>query len=312
MVRIRIHGLTFFRAVLFLPQVIATVSVALAWLEIYSFDGPINALLEFVHLDGLTRTWLGDYQWALPALGLIGTWFTFGFCLVLFLAGAQRIPRDLYDAARVDGAGAIAEFRAITLPGLRRQVLFALIITVIAVAPHLRRQLPADAGRPGPLDGRPVVRDLSPGLRPRQRRAGRRIRCRPDGNHPPLRAAVDAAGGRPGGGMRGTRRDRVVNHAFLLAFAFLALYPILRMLVVAVAPANSTPSGASLIPGSVELHNFSRVWTAGDFSSALVTSGLIAVVVVGGATVLSILAGFAFAFLPVPAAAPSSCSSSSG
>jgi raffinose/stachyose/melibiose transport system permease protein len=131
MMRIRVHGLAAFRAVLFLPQVIATVSVALAWLEIYALNGPLNEVLRAVGLGFLARAWLGDYTWALPALGLIGTWFTFGFCMVLFIAGAQKISRSLYDAAKVDGAGAWAEFRAVTLPGLRRELVFALVLTII-------------------------------------------------------------------------------------------------------------------------------------------------------------------------------------
>jgi raffinose/stachyose/melibiose transport system permease protein len=131
MTRIHIRGLTFFRAVLFLPQVIATVSVALAWQNIYALDGPLNALLSAVGLGAITRAWLGDWNFALPALGLIGTWFTFGFCMLLFLAGAQKIPRDLFETARVDGARAWQEVRHVLVPGLRKEIVFALVLTVI-------------------------------------------------------------------------------------------------------------------------------------------------------------------------------------
>jgi raffinose/stachyose/melibiose transport system permease protein len=131
-VRMRVRGLGFYRGVLFLPQVIATVAVALAWRNIYDPDGPLNDVLRAVGLDGVARPWLGDFTWALWALGFVGTWITFGFCLVLFIAGAQKIPSELFDAARVDGAPAWHEFLAVTLPGLRREIGFAVILTLIA------------------------------------------------------------------------------------------------------------------------------------------------------------------------------------
>jgi raffinose/stachyose/melibiose transport system permease protein len=130
-VRTRVRGLAVFRTVLFLPQVIAGVAVGVVWTLIYAPDGSLNQLLRLVGLDPLTRTWLGDFSLALPSVGLIGTWVGFGFCLVLFLAGVQKIPADLYDAARVDGAGALAEFRAVTLPGLRNEIAVALTITMV-------------------------------------------------------------------------------------------------------------------------------------------------------------------------------------
>ncbi len=88
----RVRGVTFFRAVLFLPQTIATVVVAIAWVWIYAPDGPLNEALDAVGLSAISRGWLGDFTFALPALGLVGTWVMFGLCLVLFLAGIQKIP----------------------------------------------------------------------------------------------------------------------------------------------------------------------------------------------------------------------------
>jgi raffinose/stachyose/melibiose transport system permease protein len=127
----RVRGVTFFRAVLFLPQTVATVVVAIAWVWIYAPEGPLNEGLRAVGLGGLTRSWLGDFNWALPALGLVGTWVMFGLCLVLFLAGIQKIPYSLYEAARVDGAGRVREFFAVTLPGLRGELAVALTLTTI-------------------------------------------------------------------------------------------------------------------------------------------------------------------------------------
>jgi raffinose/stachyose/melibiose transport system permease protein len=127
----RVRGVTFFRAVLFLPQTVATVVVAIAWVWIYAPNGPINEALGAIGLGGLRRGWLGDFTLALPALGLVGTWVTFGLCLVLFLAGIQKIPTSLYEAARVDGAGRWREFLTVTLPGLRGELAVALTLTTI-------------------------------------------------------------------------------------------------------------------------------------------------------------------------------------
>jgi raffinose/stachyose/melibiose transport system permease protein len=127
-----IRGLTAFRTIVFLPQVLAAVVIGVAWQWMYDPQGPVNALLTAVGLDGLTRVWLGDFGVALPAVGIIGTWVTTGLCAVLFMAGVQQIPTDRYDAARVDGASAVREFFAVTLPGLRNEIVVALLLTIIA------------------------------------------------------------------------------------------------------------------------------------------------------------------------------------
>ncbi|OIJ94153.1 carbohydrate ABC transporter permease [Streptomyces colonosanans] len=132
MSRIRVKGMTFFRTVLFLPQVLAMVVVGVAWRSILAPDGLLNDTLKAVGLGSLTRAWLGDYDWALPAVGAVGTWVETGLCMVLFLAGTQRIPRELYEAARIDGAGAIREFFSVTLPGLRAETAVALTLTIVA------------------------------------------------------------------------------------------------------------------------------------------------------------------------------------
>jgi raffinose/stachyose/melibiose transport system permease protein len=129
--RHRIHGFGFFRTVLFLPQLIAGVVIAQAWTWLYDDSGPFNRALHLVGLGTLARPWLGDFTWALPAIGVIGTWVSFGLTMVLFVAGVQKIPTTLYDAARVDGAGPLREFFAVTLPGLRNEVLVAFVLTTI-------------------------------------------------------------------------------------------------------------------------------------------------------------------------------------
>jgi raffinose/stachyose/melibiose transport system permease protein len=127
----RVRGITAVRTIIFLPQVLAAVVIGVSWKWLYDPQGPINELLSAIGLGGLRRPWLGDFTTALPAVGVIGTWVTTGLCLVLFMAGVQRIPLSRYEAARVDGAGPLREFFAVTLPGLRNELAVALSLTVI-------------------------------------------------------------------------------------------------------------------------------------------------------------------------------------
>jgi raffinose/stachyose/melibiose transport system permease protein len=127
----RVRGITAVQTIIFLPQVLAAVVIGVAWKWLYDPLGPINQLLGAVGLSGLEQAWLGNFTTALPAIGVIGTWITTGLCVVLFMAGVQRIPLSRYEAARVDGAGPVREFFAVTLPGLRNELAVALSLTVI-------------------------------------------------------------------------------------------------------------------------------------------------------------------------------------
>ena len=147
--RAQVRGLGFFRTVIFLPQVIAMVVVAVAWTRLYSTDGSINALLRLVGLGDVTRAWLGDYTFALPAVGLIGTWVETGLVTILLLAGMGRTPRDLYEAARLDGAGPVAEFFAITLPAVRGEIVVAATLTVVAALKNFDIIYMTTRGGPG-------------------------------------------------------------------------------------------------------------------------------------------------------------------
>jgi raffinose/stachyose/melibiose transport system permease protein len=130
--RVRVRGLTAFRTILFLPQVIAMVVVAVMWRMIYDpQNGALNELLRAIGLGSLAQSWLGDFDVALPAIGFVGTWVYYGLAMVLLTAGVQKIPPSLYDAARVDGAGMVREFFAVTLPALRGEIAVALTLTTI-------------------------------------------------------------------------------------------------------------------------------------------------------------------------------------
>ncbi len=130
--RVRVRGIAFFRTILFLPQVIAMVVVAVMWRMIYDpQNGALNELLRTLGLGSLAQSWLGDFDLALPSIGLVGTWVYYGLAMVLLTAGVQKIPPSLYDAARVDGAGMVREFFAVTLPALRGEIAVALTLTTI-------------------------------------------------------------------------------------------------------------------------------------------------------------------------------------
>lgn len=145
----RVRGLGLFRTVVFLPQVIAMVVVAVAWRQIYAPDGTLNTALRAVGLDQLTRSWLGDYTWTLPAVGMVGTWVQMGLVTVLLLAGMARLPREQYEAARLDGAGAVREFFSLTLPSIRPEIAVALTLTIVAALKTFDLVYVTTGGGPG-------------------------------------------------------------------------------------------------------------------------------------------------------------------
>jgi multiple sugar transport system permease protein len=120
----------FFRTVFFMPVVTTLVAVAVVWRYLYHPRlGLLNAALGWLGVDPID--WLGDPRWAMPAIILMAVWKNFGFNMVIFLAGLQRIPESLYEAARLDGAGAWQQFRRITLPLLAPTSVFVAIMTMI-------------------------------------------------------------------------------------------------------------------------------------------------------------------------------------
>jgi len=118
-----------FRTALFAPVVTTLVAVAVIWAYLlHTRYGLINYLLGAL---GIPRVdWLGDPHWAMPALGLFAVWKNFGYNMVIFLAALQSIPDDLYEAARIDGAGKLAQLRYVTLPSLAPTLLLVGVLTV--------------------------------------------------------------------------------------------------------------------------------------------------------------------------------------
>jgi raffinose/stachyose/melibiose transport system permease protein len=137
------------RTVLFLPQVIPLVAAGIIWGRLLSLSGLVNQGLVAIGLGDITRAWLGDFDTALPAVGIIGIWVLLGFCTVLLITGMTKIDAGLYESARLDGAGWFQEFRAITVPSLRYEIGVCLTVTIIAALAAFDIVYVSTGGGPG-------------------------------------------------------------------------------------------------------------------------------------------------------------------
>ncbi len=127
----RIPGQLFFRTAYFMPVVASTVAVALVWRWIFNYDfGLLNSFLYMIGVQD-PPNWLGSTRWALTSIIIMSVWQQVGYSMVLFLAGLQGVPQQLYEAAEIDGAGPTARFVFITLPMLSATTFFVLVIGVI-------------------------------------------------------------------------------------------------------------------------------------------------------------------------------------
>lgn len=119
------------RSILFSPFIISGAAIAIVW--IYIFDPRFGLLYTILKSVGLASpNWLGDPNWALPAIIIVYIWRNLGYATVIYIAGLQAIPTDLYEAARVDGAGLWARMRHITLPGLAPVVFFLIVTSILS------------------------------------------------------------------------------------------------------------------------------------------------------------------------------------
>jgi ABC-type sugar transport system permease subunit len=121
-----------FRSALYVPHIVSLTAVSMVWLWMYSQTGLFNEILGF--FGAPAQSWLLDSDSALNAVSAMRVWKALGSNMVLLLAGLQSIPRDLYEAARVDGAGRWATFRYVTLPGLRPMLVYVVAMDIIYLA----------------------------------------------------------------------------------------------------------------------------------------------------------------------------------
>ncbi|MGW4792332.1 carbohydrate ABC transporter permease [Nonomuraea sp. MG754425] len=125
-----LRGVSLYRTAFFLPVVTMPVAVAMLWRWLYNGDyGLINQVLAVVGIDG--PNWIADPATALYALVVVGIWSSVGYNLIIFLAGMQAIPKELYEAASMDGAGRVRQFFRITLPMVSPTAFFVSIVSVI-------------------------------------------------------------------------------------------------------------------------------------------------------------------------------------
>jgi ABC-type sugar transport system permease subunit len=123
-----IRGSTAFRTIYFMPVIISLAVSGMLWSLIYDpTSGLLNTVLSDIGLKSLTRLWLADPNTVLPAIMVVSIWQSLGFYLVIFFAGLQGIPRELYEAAAIDGANARQQFLRVTVP------LLAPVTTVVVV-----------------------------------------------------------------------------------------------------------------------------------------------------------------------------------
>ena len=127
-----LRGRTFYRTGLFMPVVMSFVVIGILWRWLFNTEfGLINNLLENLGLGFLALDWLGDTDIALKSLTLVDIWKWYGFHMVIFLAGLQSIPDELYEAARIDGASAWQQFLHVTLPMLQPVMIVNVTISVM-------------------------------------------------------------------------------------------------------------------------------------------------------------------------------------
>jgi len=128
----KLKGVQFFRTALFFPYITSLVAVAVVWNMLLSPEmGPVNQFLRALGIDN-PPGWTTSTTWAMPAVIVASVWRDLGYYMILYLAGLQTIPAELYEAARVDGATGWQRFRFITLPSLRPTTFFVLIMLTIS------------------------------------------------------------------------------------------------------------------------------------------------------------------------------------
>lgn len=127
----KLRGVAFFRTAAFFPYITSIVAIAVVWNLLFSPEyGPINEFLRFIGIQN-PPGWLTSPEWAMPAVVIVSTWRDMGYYMILFLAGLQTVPRELHEAARMDGASVWQRFVNVTLPCLRPTMFFVTVMLTI-------------------------------------------------------------------------------------------------------------------------------------------------------------------------------------
>jgi multiple sugar transport system permease protein len=133
----RTPGWRLFRALFFLPAVMSPIVIGLMWTAIFDLHGPINEILDSVGLNGVSRDWLGDPSTSIPAVMIVVLWATFGFNMMIYLAGLSAMSPTLLDAAKVDGAGWWSTLWYVIVPSLRRVTELVFVLNLITAFAYM-------------------------------------------------------------------------------------------------------------------------------------------------------------------------------
>ncbi|MGC0142144.1 carbohydrate ABC transporter permease [Pseudactinotalea sp. Z1732] len=145
-----LKGLTIYRSAYYLPSLLGgSVAVAVLWRQIFGHNGLVNQVLGLIGIEG--TNWLQNPSTSLSTLIVLNVW-TFGSPMVIFLAGLRQIPEELYEAARVDGASVVRQFRSITIPLLTPIIFFNLILQTIGSFQAFTQAHVVSGGTGGPMD----------------------------------------------------------------------------------------------------------------------------------------------------------------
>ncbi|KAF0815239.1 Lactose transport system permease protein LacF [Andreprevotia sp. IGB-42] len=148
LVQQKLRGISFFRAVYYLPVIIAVSIAGVVWRYVFHYEGMLNGVLSFTGLwPGAAVDWLGEPKVALYATMLFSLWKNVGYYMVLYLAGLQAVPRALIDAAHLDGAGPWQRLRHVTLPTLRPVILLCTLLSTIGALKAFQEILVLTGGR---------------------------------------------------------------------------------------------------------------------------------------------------------------------
>ena len=150
------RGVGLFRSALYIPHIVSLTAVSMIWLWMYSQNGLFNELLEIINLG--PQRWLNDPESALNGVSVMRVWKALGSNMVLLLAGLQTIPRDLYEAASIDGASRWQQFRYVTLPGLRPMLVYVVAMDIIFLSQSFAEIFVLTSG--GPLNSTTTVNYL--------------------------------------------------------------------------------------------------------------------------------------------------------
>lgn len=145
-----LKGIGVYRTIYYIPSILgSSIAVAILWKALFVKDGVINAILAQIGIQG--ASWLGNPKYTLFTISLLTVW-QFGSSMVVFLAGLKQIPQSLYEAASVDGAGRIAKFIHITIPGIMPMMSFNILMQTINAFQMFAAPYTIFNGRGGPLN----------------------------------------------------------------------------------------------------------------------------------------------------------------